>query len=154
MNFKFSWIYLSWSTFGLIPFSECCLLKDLELHLSPLGVWTDFMGSSSDKLQTSPSPDSPHECINSSSTLFKESTHWIYNGSQEVSGDLGVKLQAVHGNVENKLDLCLAVPLCCCPCWGARELKSELLQLGCCHWCQSLDSTETHGLALFHSPAD
>lgn len=51
MNFKFSWGYLSWSTFGSIPFSESHLLKDLELHLSLPGVWTDFMGSSSDNLQ-------------------------------------------------------------------------------------------------------
>lgn len=51
MNFKFSWGYSSWSTFGSIPFSESHLLKDLELHLSLSGVWTDFMGSSSDNLQ-------------------------------------------------------------------------------------------------------
>lgn len=84
------------------------------------------MGSSSDKLQKSPSPDSPHECINSSSTLFKESTHWIYNGSQEVSGDLGVKLQAVHGNVENKL-------ICALQCLSAAAPAEEQgnSSLGC-----------------------
>lgn len=37
------------------------------------------------------------------SDLFRESTHLIYNENQEISGFLRVRLQAVHGNIENKL---------------------------------------------------
>lgn len=33
--------------------------------------------------------------------LFKGSTTLIYNESQEISGGFRMKLQAVHGNVEN-----------------------------------------------------
>lgn len=148
MNFGFSWMYFSWSPFGLIPFSECCLFKALELHLSPAGVWAHFVGSSSDNSQTGPGPGSPHQYINILSTLFKEITHMIYYGSQEVSGDLGVKL---HGNVKSKLGLCLDVPRCCCLCWEHGNLS-----LGCSNWAAVTGvrawTAQTQGLALFHSP--
>lgn len=174
--------------------------------MHPNGVWKGFMGSSSDDLQTSPSPDSPHQYLNilvslcaltvkklwavckpccflllalvcfihcqvftimSLSTLqlvgakltkfliclFKESTHLTYNESQEISGVFRVKLEAVHGIVENS-ELTGSVPcsasvLMPLPRSRGTQVRAASIKLLPFHWCLSLDSTEMYKLALY-----
>ena len=60
------------------------------------------------------------------SYLFKESTHFIYNESQEISGGFRVKLQAVHGSVENNWICALQ-----CICTDAPAEKQGNSSLGC-----------------------
>lgn len=64
--------------------------------------------------------------------LFKESTHLIYNESQEISAVFRIKLQPVHGNVESN-ELTGSVPCSGSVLWftDAPAEKQGDSSLGC-----------------------